>query len=122
MWYPLGKTVQEDAVMDDQTVKDVILDTIEVSLDAQLKAVKRLRGGTEKQKPKTKGMSQIDMVYDILKKARRELHVSEIIERVEKVHGVRLERESIVSALAKKIKKGDRFARVGKNTYALRKE
>lgn len=108
--------------MDDQTVKDVILDTIEVSLDAQLKAVKRLRGGTEKQKPKTKGMSQIDMVYDILKKARRELHVSEIIERVEKVHGVRLERESIVSALAKKIKKGDRFARVGKNTYALRKE
>ena len=108
--------------MDDQTVKDVILDTIEASLDAQLKAVKKLRGGTEKQKTKQRGLSQVDMVYDILRRARRGLHISEIIERVEKAHGVRLERESIVSALAKKIKKGDRFARVGKNMYALNKE
>lgn len=108
--------------MDDQTVKEIILDTIEAALDAQLKAVKRLKDGNDKQKPRKEGMSQVDMVYDILWRSRKNLHISEIIERVEKVHGVHLERESIVSALAKKIKKGDRFARVGKNTYALRKQ
>ena len=108
--------------MNQENVKDVILDTIEASLDAQLKAVRRLRRGPKEQTTKQKGMSQVDMVYDILVRARKELHISEIIERVEKLHGVRLERESIVSALAKKIRKGDRFTRVGRNVYALRKE
>ena len=106
--------------MDDEKIKNVILDTLTASLDAQLRAVKRLRGQPEKESPKKKGMSQVDMVYDILQRAGTELHISEIVARVEKFHGVRLERESIVSALAKKIKKGDRFVRVGKNTYALR--
>ena len=108
--------------MDEENVKDVILDAIETSLDAQLKAIRRLRSGPKERTTKQKGMSQVDMVFDILARTRKELHISEIIERVEKLHGVRLERESIVSALAKKIRKGDRFTRVGRNVYALRKE
>jgi hypothetical protein len=116
----LDQPKEEDADMDEDKIRQVILDTFEASLDAQLKAVKRLRGETEREKPVSKSMSQVDMVHDILKRVEGELHISEIIERVEKVHGLRLERESIVSALAKKIRKGDRFVRVGKNTYALR--
>jgi hypothetical protein len=48
------------------------------------------------------------------------LHVTEIIDRVEKVHGKRLERESIVSALVKKVQRGDRFVRTDKNEFALK--
>jgi len=105
--------------MDEKVIRDVILSTVEATLDAQLKAVKKLRQGKEEQKPSRQGMSQIDMVYDILKRADKELHITEIINRIEAVHGVRLERESIVSALTKKIKKGDRFTRTDKNTYVL---
>ena len=65
-------------------------------------------------------MSQVDMVEDILISAGESLHIGEIIERVEKAHGVRLDRESIVSALTKKVTRGDRFERTGRNTFALK--
>lgn len=106
--------------MDEKVIKDVILDTVIASLDAQLRAVKRLRGPEEK--ATKRGMSQVDMVYNILSRSGTELHISEIIRRVEEVNGIRLDRESIASALSKKIKKGDRFLRVGKNTFTLRRE
>jgi hypothetical protein len=108
--------------MEEENIKDVILDTMVASLDAQLKAVKRLRGKPDQEKSPKRRISQVDMVYDVLKMAGKELHISEIIDRVEIVHGVRLERESIVSALIKKVRKGDRFSKVGKNTFALLKE
>ena len=54
------------------------------------------------------------MVYDVLKRAGRPLHVNEIIDRVEKLHGRKLERESIVSMLVKKIARGERFVRTDK--------
>jgi DNA-directed RNA polymerase delta subunit len=60
------------------------------------------------------------MVSDILNKTGKPLHVSEIITAIEKKFGVRLERESLVSSLSKKVMKGDRFVRTGKNTFALK--
>jgi hypothetical protein len=48
--------------------------------------------------------------------------VTEIIDRVEKVHGVRLDRESLVSALAKRVVREDRFVRTDRNTFAVRGE
>ena len=109
--------------MDKEEVRDVMLEAMEASLEAQLRAVRRLRSGPEQERqPSVKSISQVDMVYDILKKARRPLHVSEIIERVEKQHGVGLDRESIVSALTKKVARGDRFIRSDKNTFSLKGE
>jgi hypothetical protein len=58
-------------------------------------------------------------VFDILKRAGRELHINEIIERVGKVHGVELDRESIVSSLSKRVQRGDRFTRVDRNVFGL---
>jgi hypothetical protein len=60
------------------------------------------------------------MVEDILRRAGEPLHISEIIDRVEKLHGRRLERESVVSALVKKVNRGDRFVRTDKNVFALK--
>jgi len=48
------------------------------------------------------------------------LHVSEIIERIEQRHGQRVDRESLVSALVKKVQRGDRFVRTDKNVFGLR--
>jgi hypothetical protein len=105
-------------------IKDVILSTVEASLEAQLRAVRRLRQGQgEQARPRpSKGRSQVDMAYDILKKARTPLHVSEIIERVQTQFGVAVDRESLVSSLSKKVARQDRFLRPEKNTFSLRPE
>lgn len=105
-------------------LKDLFLSTFEASLDAQLRAVRRLRQGrAETPRPaRNKGMSQVDMAYDVLKKARSPLHVSEILARIQAAFGVAVDRESLVSSLTKKVARGDRFTRTAKNTFGLRSD
>jgi HB1, ASXL, restriction endonuclease HTH domain len=105
-------------------LKDTILSTIEASLDAQLRAVRRLRKGEKPEaKPSLKSrLSQVDMAYDVLKKARGPLHVSDLLDRIQSNFGVRVDRESLVSSLAKKIANGKRFLRTEPNTFGLRPE
>jgi len=107
--------------MDESKIKEVILDAMEASLEAQLRAVRRLKSGEEKPRAKTapRGMSQVDMAYDILQRAGKALHVSEIIERIEQRHGQQVDRESLVSSLVKKVQRGDRFVRTDKNVFSL---
>jgi hypothetical protein len=106
--------------MEKDEIEAAVLHALEVSLEAQLRAVKRLRTAPQAPKPIRKGTSQIAMVQDVLSRAGKPLHVSEIIERVEKLHGFKLERESIVSTLTKKVQRGDRFVRTDKNVFALK--
>ena len=104
-------------------LKDSILSIFEASLDAQLRAVRRLRGGAEGPAPRRRaGLSQVDMAFDILKKARTPLHVAEILTRIQAAFHVAVDRESLVSSLSKKVARGDRFLRTAKNTFALRPE
>jgi hypothetical protein len=109
--------------MNDET-KDLILSVFEASLDAQLRAVRRLRHGepASAAPPRRKGLSQVDMAFDILKKARSPLHVSQILDRIQSQFGVTVDRESLVSSLTKKVARGDRFLRPEKNTFSLRPE
>ncbi len=104
--------------------KDLILSVFEASLEAQLRAVRRLRHGqTAPAEPRArKGLSQVDMAFDILKKARAPLHVSEILDRIKTQFGVSVDRESLVSSLTKKVARGDRFLRPEKNTFSLKPE
>ena len=103
-------------------LKDLILSTFEASLDAQLRSVRRLRqGDTITARPACKkGRSQVDKAYDVLKKARSPLHVSQILARIQAAFGVAVDRESLVSSLSKKIARADRFLRTDKNTFGLR--
>jgi hypothetical protein len=109
--------------MNDET-KDLILNVFEASLDAQLRAVRRLRQSQPAPAgpPRSKGLSQVDMAFDILKKARSPLHISLILDRIQTHFGVAVDRESLVSSLSKKVARGDRFLRPEKNTFALRPE
>jgi len=101
-----------------------ILSIFEASLEAQLRAVRRLRqGDSGAARPgRKKGLSQVDMAYDVLKKARSPLHVSDLLERIRASFGVSVDRESLVSSLTKKVARQDRFLRTEKNTFGLRPE
>ena len=108
--------------MNDET-KDLILGVFEASLEAQLRAVRRLRQPASAAEPRRrKGRSQVDMAFDILKKARSPLHISDILTRIQSQFGVTIDRESLVSSLTKKVARGDRFLRPEKNTFSLRPE
>ena len=105
-------------------LKDSLLSIFEASLEAQLRAVRRLRGGSPVPAPPRPraSLSQVDMALDILKKAGAPLHVSELLARIHSTFHVTVDRESLVSSLTKKVARGDRFLRTGKNTFALRPE
>ena len=106
--------------MEKEEIRDIILDSMVVSLEAQLRALKKLRGSTDEEEPRSKSMSNLDIVFNILNASGTPLHISQIIADAEKTFGVKLERESLVSALSKKIQKEERFVRTGKNTFALK--
>jgi hypothetical protein len=106
-------------------LRDLFLSTVEASLEAQLRAVRRLRHEPEsgdKARLAHKGLSQVDMAFDILKKAHAPLHVSTILERIQAQFGVAVDRESLVSSLSKKVARNDRFLRPEKNTFSLRSD
>jgi hypothetical protein len=105
-------------------LESVVLDAMVSSLQAQLRAVERLRHNLPRARKKSNATpvgsrSQLDLVEEVLARAGSPLHIDEILERVQKAHRVSLDRESIVSALSKKIHRGERFVRTGKNTFAL---
>ena len=107
----------------DDADRDLFLSIFEASLEAQLRAVRRLRSrpaGKPAASRPSKRMSQVDMAFDILKKARSPLHISLILDRIRDQFGVSVDRESLVSSLTKKVARGDRFLRPEKNTFSLR--
>lgn len=100
---------------------DEILAAFELALDVQLRAVRRLRGrpaATRRRGPK--GLSQVDMAFAVLRRAKTPLHVDDLIGEIARAHGVQPARDSLVSALSKKILAGDRFEKPAPNTFGLR--
>ena len=75
-------------------------------------------GGRERKASPRK--SQMGTVTDILVSAGTPQHVSEIIRQAREHYGLSLDRESVVSALTKKVKKGVVFVRTGPNTFGLK--
>jgi hypothetical protein len=67
-------------------------------------------------------MSNMGMAIDILRQAKNPLHVSEIIAQVKTKHGVILDRESLVSALVKKMHRNQGLSRTAPNTFKITAE
>jgi len=86
--------------------------------ESKLKIINRFQKGVQP-KPK-KRTSNIEIVENILRIAGRPLHVSEIIQLAERDFQVTLDRDSIVSAILKKINAGKSFIRTAPNTFALK--
>lgn len=101
--------------------RDDLLDILETSLKAQLRAVHSLRSGAPPPSPPEplERRSNISVVEDLLKEARHPLHVTQIIELARTRFDRSLSRESLVSALTKKVQEGRTFRRVAPNTFDL---
>src|SRR5258708_20713683 len=67
--------------MEKDEIEAAVLHAVEVSLEAQLKAVRRLRAGPREPKAARKGTSQTDMVHAVLRPAGKPLHAPETIDR-----------------------------------------
>ena len=107
---------------DKNPIEQAVLNVFEIALEAQLRAIRRAKSERATEPIREKSTSQIDMVQDVLRRAGKPLHISEILDRVEKLHGRRLDRESVVSSLVKKIARGERFLRTDKNVFTLKGE
>ncbi len=95
-------------------------------LEAQLRALRSLDPtSASSEQPRRgrppSGMSQVDIVFEILRSADSPLHIDEILRAAARKHKP-LDRESVVSALSKYIHKQRRFVRTAPNTFAIRKE
>ena len=99
-----------------------LLGIFEALLSAQLRAVRQLQSGaSEKKAARRERMSHMEMAVDVLKKARTPLHISALLEQIESQHGVRVDRESMVSALVKKVRREQGITRTAPNTFAWNK-
>ena len=101
-------------------IPEGLLDLYESILSSQLRTVRQLKNRKSRmiKPPKREGMSKIDMAIDILQKARKPLHISEILAQVKAKHGLSLDRESLVSALVKKMHRNQGVTRTAPNTFA----
>ncbi len=105
-------------------IPEWFLSFYETLFSAQLRAVRQLKSSKTKKARRTegKGMSNMDMAIDILQRAQKPLHISEIIAQVKTKYGVTLDRESWVSALVKKIHRRQGLSRPAPNTFEIEAE
>jgi predicted transcriptional regulator len=91
---------------------------------AQLRTVRQLKSPKPKRAKgrEDKGMSNMDIVIDILRRAPKPLHISEIITQAKTKYGVTLDRESLVSALVKKVHRHQGLSRTAPNTFQIETE
>jgi hypothetical protein len=105
-------------------IPEWFLSFYESLFSAQLRAVRQLKSSKPRKakEREKKSMSNMDMVIDILQQARTPLHISEIIAQVKIKHGVTLDRESLVSALVKKVHRRQGLSRTAPNTFEIETE
>jgi len=105
-------------------IQEWFLDFYESLFSAQLRTIRQLKFPSPK-KAKERGkkdMSNMYMAIDILRKAQNPLHISDILAQVKSKYGVVLDRESLVSALVKKVHRHQGLSRTAPNTFQIETE
>ena len=100
-----------------------MLVVIDRALSAALREVRRARAQAPSalsapRTPAGKRLSQTTLCLDILKKEGRAMHTSALIAALER-RGVQANRESLASALTKRLSPRGPFVRTGGNTFGL---
>ena len=103
--------------------KNDLIEILEYGALAQLRALRSLRRAAQRPAAPAgaKRKSNIDVVYDILLAANGPLHINDILQRARKQYHRPLRRESLVSALTKKVLDQNTFRRTAPNTFELLK-
>ena len=116
-----GTNISE-VIMESKSGEKVVLEVMESMLKAGLRSVREQlssMGREERNSTRKERKSNTKIVADILREAGHPLHIDEIIRIAGTSRGVELHRESIVSALSKKLLEGKVFRRTGRNEFAL---
>jgi chromosomal replication initiation ATPase DnaA len=95
---------------------------LETMLESGLKALRSAKGTDGRLLANRKAAGKrtnLSLVSDVLREAGEPLYINEILDRVQKRYGVKLRRESVVSAMTKKVLDGHTFQRTGRNEFAL---
>jgi len=102
-------------------IPEWFLSFYESLFSAQLRTVRQLKSPKPKKakRRKDQSMSNMDMAIDILRRSQGPLHISEIIVQVKAQYGVTLDRESLVSALVKKVHRRQGLSRTAPNTFQI---
>lgn len=105
-------------------IPEWFLSFYESLFSAQLRAIRQMKSPKSRKtkEPGNRGMSKMYMAIDILQRAQRPLHISEIIAQVKTKYGVTLDRESLVSALVKKVHRRQGLSRTAPNTFQIETE
>lgn len=114
--YPPQKTTTKGGFAVDQF--DSYLQYHKEIAKAKLKVIERYQ--QQGHRRTIKRTSNIDVVQNVLKIAGHPLHVSDIIKMAHDQYQVQLNRDSIVSAILKKINAGQTFIKTAPNTFALK--
>jgi len=105
-------------------IPEWFLSFYESLFSAQLRALRQLKSPKPRnvKRREDKGMSNMELALDILRRAHGPLHISEILVQVKAKHGVTLDRESLVSALVKKVHRRQGLSRTAPNTFQIETE
>jgi len=100
-----------------------LLDVLDSALSAALREIRRARASMAPSilshtLDSEKRMSNIEICFDILNLAQRPLHVSAIMKALEE-RGINTSRDSVVSAISKKLAPNGPFVRTAPNTFAV---
>jgi hypothetical protein len=100
--------------------REDLLDILEETTHARLRAIRLLRG-SKRGRPKgpANPQSNIDIVIEILKRENGPLHLDEILRRAQQLHHRSIRRESLISALTKKVLDHHTFTRTAPSTFDL---
>jgi len=110
--------------MDQEDVKQTILQVIEVQLESQLRAIRQMQGKPEAEPllPPRRGrrrQSMVDLSVQILTDEGRPLHVNDLARLLQQRFGRIADRDSLSSALAKKARNRILLRQTAPATFAL---
>ena len=86
--------------------------------ESKIKIIERFQKGATAEP--VKRTSKIEVARNVLYASGKPLHVTDIVRLAKRDYDVDLERDSIVSAILKKVKASQTFIRTAPNTFALK--
>ena len=112
--------------MQEDEVRRVVLETLELYLESQIHAIRELKGKTPTAVGRAfrqgrRRQSLVDMCLEVLMEQPGALHVSELVEVLRERFGRITDRDTLSSSLAKKARQGLLFEQTAPATFSARR-
>lgn len=110
--------------MNREDIKEVILQVLEVQLESQLRAIRKLQGKSDTESDTSirlgrRRQSLVDLSIKILTEEDKPLHVNDLIQLLQVRFGRLADRDTLSSALGKKARQGILLRQSAPATFTL---